>query len=270
MTVNIEEWREHLESKELAPNTINSYLCALRQYASEYGEVSKANVIKYKRDLIASGKAPKTVNCRILAMNQYANWAGITCDVKPMRTQRSQTLDKVISIEEKDRILRGLYADGDMQGWAMVATLASTGVRVGELIQLQKTLLRDGGQTITNKGKTRKVYAPQSLIESVSSYYQSVGGPLLFFPRGADGYRPITCRAVSYRLKQYARQYDVPTDVCHAHSFRHLFGKEFMRRNGNITLLADLMGHSSIATTQIYTRMSEQEQLAELNEVVTW
>ncbi len=270
MSVDAKAWRKHLESKELAPNTIESYLCSLRQYASRYDEVSKANIIRYKRDLIASGKRPKTVNCRILAMNQYADWIGVHCDVKPIRTQGSHTLDKVISVEEKDRLLRGLEADADMQGWAMVATLASTGVRVGELVQLQKTLLSDGRQVITNKGKTRKVYAPQSLIESVSDYYQSVSGPWLFFPHDRDGYCPITCRAVSYRLKRYAQLYGVPADVCHAHSFRHLFGKEFMKRNGNITLLADLMGHSSIATTQIYTRMSEQEQLAMLSEVVTW
>jgi site-specific recombinase XerC len=49
-----------------------------------------------------------------------------------------------------------------------------------------------------------------------------------------------------------------------------MFGQEFMKSNGNITLLADLMGHSNIATTQIYTRMSEDEQRKQLDEAVNW
>lgn len=81
---------------------------------------------------------------------------------------------------------------------------------------------------------------------------------------------PLTREAVGQRLRAYAKRYGVPVEVCHPHSFRHMFGQEFMKSNGNITLLADLMGHSNIATTQIYTRMSEDEQRKQLDEAVNW
>lgn len=270
MSIDAGGWRRHLIDKELAQNTIDSYMYALNDFAKMYSEVTKASVVEYKRDLMVSGKTPKTINCRIGALNQYAAWAGIRCGVKPIKTQKQYSLDNVITLEQKDALLDGLMTDKDMQGWAMVSTLASTGVRVAELTQLRKTFVVDGWQTISNKGKTRRVCCPQRLGKSVSPYYESIGGPFLFFKHGTDGHVPISCRAVNYRLAKYAERYDIPRKVCHAHSFRHLFGKEFARRNGNLTLLADLMGHSSVATTQIYTRMSEQEQKQTLDEVVRW
>lgn len=271
--VDVWGWYDHLLDKELSQNTIASYMTAMRLFLHDYDEVTKANVIDYKRKLIDGGKAVKTVNNRVIAMNQYALWAGIPCGVKTIKQQKAYSLENVITVAQKDRLLEGLARDGDMQGWAMVSTLASTGVRVGELIQLKKPFISDGSQLITNKGKTRKVYAPRALVDAVSGYYSTVGGDWLFFPRrgaSADGRGPITREAVGGRLRAYARRYGVPVEVCHPHSFRHMFGQEFMRRNGNITLLADLMGHSSVATTQIYTRMSEEEQMRQLDEAVTW
>lgn len=271
--VDVLGWYEHLMEKELARNTIANYMTTMRWFLKEYDKVTKANVIDYKRRLIESGKAPKTVNNRVIAMNQYAKWAGIPCDVKPVKVQKTYSLDNVITVEQKDKLLDGLKADGNMQGWAMVSTLASTGVRVGELVQLKKTFIESGWQTITNKGKTRRVYCPKSLAESISDYYASIGGEWMFFPKQGphnDGRGPLTREAVGTRLRAYAKRYGIPVEVCHPHSFRHLFGKEFAKRNGNITLLADLMGHSNVATTQIYTRMSEDEQRMALDRTMTW
>ena len=271
--VDVWGWYDHLLDKELSRNTIANYMTTMRWFLHDYDEVTKSNVIDYKRRLVESGKAVKTINNRVIAMNQYALWAGIPCGVKTIKQQKAYSLENVITVAQKDRLLEGLARDGDMQGWAMVSTLASTGVRVGELVQLKKPFISDGSQLITNKGKTRKVYAPRALVDAVSGYYSTVGGDWLFFPRrgaSADGRGPLTREAVGGRLRAYARRYGVPVEVCHPHSFRHMFGQEFMRRNGNITLLADLMGHSSVATTQIYTRMSEEEQMRQLDEAVTW
>lgn len=263
-------WYDHLLDKELSQNTIASYMTAMRLFLHDYDEVTKANVMDYKRRLIEGGKAVKTINNRIIAMNQYAKYAGIPCDVKTIRQQKAYSLENVITVEQKDRLLDGLIADCNTNGWAMVMLLSMTGVRVGELVQLKKELLRQGWQLITNKGKTRKVYAPKSLVDALGGYYETTPGEYLVYPRDGDGMTPLTREAVGQRLRAYAKRYGVPAEVCHPHSFRHMFGQEFMKSNGNITLLADLMGHSNIATTQIYTRMSEEEQMRQLDEAVTW
>lgn len=54
------------------------------------------------------------------------------------------------------------------------------------------------------------------------------------------------------------------------HSFRHMFGKAFYDKEKDLPLLADIMGHSSLETTRIYTRKSAQEQRQIIEKTVRW
>ena len=54
------------------------------------------------------------------------------------------------------------------------------------------------------------------------------------------------------------------------HSFRHMYAKQFLEKNTDISLLADLMGHESIETTRIYLRRTSEEQQAIVDSIVTW
>ena len=80
----------------------------------------------------------------------------------------------------------------------------------------------------------------------------------------------ITSRGVAMQLKHFAEKYGLNTKVVYPHSFRHRFAKNFLRRCGDIALLADLMGHESIETTRIYLTRSSTEQQQLLDDIVTW
>ena len=82
--------------------------------------------------------------------------------------------------------------------------------------------------------------------------------------------RPLTPRGISFRLKGYAKKYDIDPDLVHPHAFRHLFAKSFLKKNQNIALLADILGHSSIETTRIYLQQSSREQGKMMNKIVDW
>ena len=90
----------------------------------------------------------------------------------------------------------------------------------------------------------------------------------LIFPGKNDN--AITSRGISVGLKRAALRYGVDQDVVYPHSFRHLFAKNFINRNPDISLLADLMGHESIETTRIYLRRTADEQRAAVDEAVNW
>ena len=90
----------------------------------------------------------------------------------------------------------------------------------------------------------------------------------LLFPGKNDN--AITSRGISVGLKRAALRYGVDQDVVYPHSFRHLFAKNFINRNPDISLLADLMGHESIETTRIYLRRTADEQRAAVDEAVNW
>ena len=59
-------------------------------------------------------------------------------------------------------------------------------------------------------------------------------------------------------------------EMVHPHAFRHRFAKSFIEKCGDISLLADLLGHDSIETTRIYLMKSSQEQQTVIDRVVTW
>ena len=65
-------------------------------------------------------------------------------------------------------------------------------------------------------------------------------------------------------------KYGIPREYMHPHAFRHFFAVNFLKNTGNVTLLADLLGHTNINTTMIYTRMSVQQQKNELENAITW
>lgn len=82
--------------------------------------------------------------------------------------------------------------------------------------------------------------------------------------------KPLTSRGVSERLQEFAKKYDIPKEVMHPHSFRHFFAMEFLKRNNNISFLADLLGHGSVNITQIYLRQSQEEQKSAIDKAVDW
>ena len=68
----------------------------------------------------------------------------------------------------------------------------------------------------------------------------------------------------------YIPKYGLDTKVVYPHSFRHRYAKNFLERCGDLSLLADLMGHESIETTRIYLRRTSGEQQELIDQIVTW
>ena len=80
----------------------------------------------------------------------------------------------------------------------------------------------------------------------------------------------MTTHGVSQMLQNFAKRYGIDKKVMHPHSFRHFFAIHFLEQNGNLSLLADVMGHTSISTTAIYTRMTKEQQAMAVNNSVIW
>jgi integrase/recombinase XerD len=80
----------------------------------------------------------------------------------------------------------------------------------------------------------------------------------------------MSSRGIALGLKRAANRHGIDSDVVYPHSFRHLFAKNFVARNPDIALLADLMGHESIETTRIYLRRSASEQRDAVDMAIDW
>lgn len=260
---------QYLQEEGYAENTVNSYDFAIGQLIDRAQPLTNQSLLEHKEWLVSSF-APKTANNRIGAINAYLNFIGFDgIRLKGVRIQQKPFLDNVISNKQYAQIRDGLKRDGDWFWYFIVRFLGCTGARVSELRQFRVKHVDAGYMDIVSKGqKLRRVWIPEALKEECARWKVETNPDDLLFPGKGD--KAITSRGVSLGLKRTAIRYGVDQDVVYPHSFRHLFAKNFIERNPDIALLADLMGHESIETTRIYLRRTANEQRAAVDKAIDW
>ena len=259
-----------LRNEDFAENTIETYSYAVRDYLTRYKKPSKASLSTYKSFLISTYK-PATVNLRILSLNKYMDVLGLdNLKMKTIKMPKESFLNKMISDEDYRRLKWSLQKEADQRWYFIVWFLAATGARISELSQFKVEDVQTGYVDIYSKGgRMRRLYFPKRLQREALGWLEKEGRSSGFLFLNAHGGR-LTPRGISIRLKEYARKYGIDPDLVHPHAFRHLFAKNFLKKNNDIALLADLLGHSKIETTRIYLQQSSREQGKMVDEIVDW
>lgn len=266
---NLEKFEAYLINQELSENTRQSYLFSMNLFFSRYEKATKENALRWKKELQASGLSPKTVNVRLNAYNKFVAMEGRERDaVKTIKVHSSTAVSNVISAPEYKKLCDGLKNDGNLRWYYIVRLMASTGVRVSELIRMKKSDLDRGYAEMWTKGKIRRIYIPESFRQEAKEYYADYDQER-FLCENRYG-QPMTTRGPAAELQRFANRYGIRKNVMHPHSFRHMFAVEFLKRNNNLSLLADVMGHSSVSTTAIYTRLTKEEQQTVVNKTINW
>lgn len=259
-----------LSDEDLAKNTIETYSYAVRDYLTRYKKPCKASLSAYKSFLIRTYK-PATVNLRIQSLNKYMNAIGLdNLKMKTINMPKESFLNNMISDEDYRRLKRSLRKEADLRWYFIVWFLAATGARISELSKFKTEDVQIGYVDIYSKGgRMRRIYFPERLQKEALKWLRKEGreSGSLFLNTHGDR---LTPRGISIRLKEYARKYGIDPDLVHPHAFRHLFAKNFLKKNNDIALLADLLGHSNIETTRIYLQQSSREQGKMVDEIVDW
>lgn len=265
--VDIEGFESYLIEEELAKNTRESYVYAMRDFAGKFTSVSKLNVIMWKQGLI-SERSPGTVNLRLCAMEKYCRYTDTRLDIKRVKVQRVTSVEDVITLDEYKRLIDGLISDGYIRYALIVTLLGKTGARISEALRFTKKDLQRGFVDIRTKGKIRRIYFPLTMRTQLDEWLHCLSDDEHLCQNRSG--RRISSRAVADFLKSCADRYGIPEKHLHPHAFRHMFAIEFLKRNGNISLLADILGHTGVNTTMIYLRMSQEQQREEIDKAVDW
>lgn len=263
-------FEEFLKKSNLSENTITSYLWTVDFFSSHYDEINKENLLAYKGYLMEFFK-PKTVNLRIQAINKYLEYLHKDkLQLRAVKVQEKNFLENVISNADYSFLKNRLKQDGNYEWYFVVWYLAATGSRVSELIQIKIEHVKTGYFDLYAKGgKLRRLYIPKTLKEETLKWLNEIGRDSGYLFLNRYGER-ITTRGISHQLKTYAEKYGLDTKVVYPHSFRHRYAKNFLEKCGDLSLLADLMGHESIETTRIYLRRTSGEQQELIDQIVTW
>lgn len=252
-TNRMEEYKTYLLTEEKSRATVEKYTRDVDSFLkfAEGKELNKTLVLEYKQELI-NNYAPASVNSMLVAINSYLGFIGRDdCKVKQIKIQRQLFVqeEKELTKEEYQRLLN---VAKDTRIGAVIQTICGTGIRVSELSYITVEAVNTGKATVRCKNKTRIIFIPGQLQKLLKKYIKKAGitAGAVFVTKGG---KPIDRSNIWKEMKALCQKADVSSKKVFPHNLRHLFARVFYSVEKDIVRLADLLGHSSINTTRIYT-----------------
>lgn len=258
-----------LARQERSAATIQKYTRDLEKLRAFAGGCiqKKEQLIAFKAHLEQKGYAPSSINAALAAVNQYLKQAGAgEWQLRFVKVQRDvfRSRERELSAKEYQRLVDQARKNKNERLELLLQTLASTGIRVSELRGITVKAARTGRARISLKGKIRVVLLPRELCRRLLAYCAARAirqGPVFVSRSG----RPLCRTNIWQMLKTLAKQARVQTKKVFPHNLRHLFAVTYYKKYRDVVRLADILGHSSVNTTRIYTTKSDREQMARLN-----
>ncbi len=246
-----------LRLEEKSKRTIDKYHCDILKFIdsiNHQGDISKEDVIVFKEKIMESEYKPSSINSFIVAINKFLIWNNLSdLKVKKIKTQQASSLEDVISVTDYARLLRFAKKMNQHEIYMIMKIIATTGIRIGELKYFTVESVKSYFIHVRNKGKDRDIIMTQELAREIRRYcrdHKITSGKIF----------NLSEVTIWRRMKKVAGAAKVNKNKVHAHSFRHLFAKEFMDKYNNPLDLADILGHNSLETTRVYTRSTNEEK----------
>jgi|TARA_B100000959_G_C14988251_1_gene626578 integrase/recombinase XerD len=245
----------------------------------DWDSVTEEDIRGFLSDLDDRGYAPSTKSRKIASAKSFFKFMKEERIIEnnPLTEVRQpragQSLPKALTIEEVDRLLDvGSDKDSieDVRDIAMVELMYAAGLRVSELVGLDlRDVDLDTGtvRTLGKGSKVRVIPIYDDAIESVASYItysrpihaRSDDENALFLNRRGGR---LTRQAYWLRLNKLATKAGISSKIT-PHMLRHSFATHLLHGGASIRHVQELLGHSSIATTQIYTHLTNEHVRSE-------
>lgn len=268
--------------KHASDNTVSSYLRDIRQFTAWGAEngisdvltVTQVNISDYLSFLHDSGKSAATVSRSLASLkNFYAYLASsgflevspVSADIHVERG--SKKLPQILTGKEVELLL-AQPSSTDAKGFrdkAMLEVMYATGIRVSELIDLNVSdvNLELGVIKCGDERKFRAIPLYPAALRALAVYMQDIRPALLADPSdealfvNVNGYR-MSRQGFWKIMKFYQARAGIEKDIT-PHTLRHSFAVHLLENGADLGSLQELMGHSDISSTQLYTQMVNQK-----------
>jgi len=275
----INEFYASMKQNDLAQKTMEAYKSDVMQFMLFSGEPigwTTGDIEDYKTKMIKNRLAISSIIRKLTAIRRYIehyNEFGyqngkITAVVKLMKVQKMEMLGEVITAKNIDKMIKIANERSDLLAAALFMSLAKTGCRISELLQWRVKDVGESTILVIGKGsKIREILPPEYLkyyLVDLIGDRSNPDEPIFFNKKTQKSY---TRQRIDQIIKRYAKMAKVPKERAHAHSFRHQYGQVLTDKGLKIENVAELMGHSNINTTKIYSRSSRKQLMSHINKM---
>lgn len=272
----INEFIDYLRfEKKYSDNTISSYArdlnTANKYIKKEFNQLTKKDIQDYIQ-LLSKKKSASSVSRNISTLKSFYKFLELNKYIKinPLSTiinpKTKQKLPKVLSEAEVNTLLDiNLKNDFDYRNKAMLELMYSSGLRVSELINLMVNDidLNNSLVRIFGKGSKERIiplndYATEALRNYILYYRKN------FFKNGENNYlflnnhgKKMTRQGFFKILQKIAKEKNIKSELS-PHTLRHSFASHLLKHGADLRSIQELLGHSDISTTQIYTHITSE------------
>lgn len=292
----LDEFLLYLKTQNYSEETSYNYERDLRMFSNflkdekfEFQSLSKQSLNIYKAYLVSRDRKqpftgltapsklePRSVNRSLSALRTYLRYL-IDIDqpvpVPPDAIKMTKTDKKHPQVAELSELLKLIESPSELEkdevvglrNRAILEVLLSTGMRISEVVSLNRTQLDGSGRVfIRGKGKKERfAYLTERAVHWLEQYLakRDDTSPAMFVPMRGNNASKITRRITSYYIQMKIKQYreklriNVPTS---AHSFRHGFATYLAENGANPAAIQVLLGHESLDTTTRYVHASDR------------
>lgn len=263
----ITDFENYLIEEEKSMATIEKYLRDVRAFEVFLcgKEPTKSEIIAYKKS-ITEDYAPASVNSMLISVNSFLKFIGHgDCCVKLLKIQRQIFANekRELTVAEYKRLLA---AAKNTRLELVIQAICETGIRVSELKYITVDAVYEGKAVVDCKNKTRVIFIPMPLRKVLIGYIKKSGltaGSIFVTKSG----KPLNRSNIWRDMKTLCKRANVAADKVFPHNLRHLFARTFYSIERDIVRLADLLGHSSIDTTRIYTMETGRSHISCLEKI---
>ena len=264
------------EVRNLSANTASSYKRDLVKLAtfleslkiSSYSNISDETCTGWIGSLYASNNNPRSIQRHLSSAKGFFKFLkkNYLIDTSPFELinapKTPSHLPDVLSPEDVEQLLNFKPCDAlEIRDLAIVELMYSSGLRVSETANInlddfeeEMTFLR-----VLGKGsKTRLVPLGRYAVNAINNWveerskYSEESSALFINLKGSR----LSVRSIQLRLKRLATKQGLPP--VHPHMLRHSFATHMLESSGDLRTIQELLGHSSLSTTQIYTKLDYQ------------
>lgn len=268
--------------KQASDNTVSSYMRDIRQFSewlSNGGEtdilsVTQLNISEYLYDLQKQGKSGATVSRVLASLKNFFAYlvstgfleaSPVTSDIHVDRGEKK--LPQILTGREVELLL-AQPSNSDAKGLrdkAMLEVMYATGIRVTELVELnvEDVNLELGILKCSSAKKSRSIPLYPAALRALTVYIKEVRITMVADPTEKALFVNIGGSRMSRQgfwkiLKFYQAKAGIEKEIT-PHTLRHSFAVHLLENGADLDSLQELMGHSDISSTQMYTHMINQK-----------